>query len=63
MFPLKSFDNFYPEDGCSEGLDAFIIFLKERQTQVHQNRERQNTKAHEAPGYNSVIISYWVTVL
>ena len=28
MFPPKYFDNFSPEGGCSEGLDAFRFFLK-----------------------------------
>ena len=34
MFPLKSFDNFSPEEGgCSEGLDALVqIFLKQGRT-------------------------------
>ena len=27
MFPPKSFDNFPPEGGCSEGLEAFRFFL------------------------------------
>ena len=27
MFPTKSFDNFPPKGGCSEGLDAFRFFL------------------------------------
>ena len=27
MFPPKSFDNFPPEAGCSEGLDAFRFFF------------------------------------
>ena len=27
MFPRKPFDNFPPEGGSSEGLDAFIFFL------------------------------------
>ena len=27
MFPPKSYDNFSPESGCSEGLDAFRFFL------------------------------------
>ena len=28
MFPPKPFDNFPPEGGCSEGLGAYIFFLK-----------------------------------
>ena len=28
MFPPKSFDNFPPGGGCSEGLDEFRFFLK-----------------------------------
>ena len=28
MFPPKHFDNFPPEGGCSEGLDAFRYFFK-----------------------------------
>ena len=28
MFPPKPFDNFPPEDGCSEGLDAFRCVFK-----------------------------------
>ena len=28
LFPPKYFDNFPPEGGCSEGLDAFKNFLK-----------------------------------
>ena len=28
MFPPKSADNFPPEGGCSEGLDAFRFFFK-----------------------------------
>ena len=27
MFPPKPLDNFSPEGGCSEGLDAFRFFL------------------------------------
>ena len=30
MFPPKSFDNFPPQDGCSEGSDMLRIFLRLR---------------------------------
>ena len=44
MFPRKYFDNFSPEGGCSERFRCVQIFLK------------PETKIHEEPGYNSVML-------
>ena len=35
MFPTKSLDNFPPEGGCSEGLNAFRFFLKWPEHIIH----------------------------
>ena len=37
MFPPKRFDNFFPSEGCSEGLDTFIFFVK-----LQSMRKRQS---------------------
>ena len=42
MFPPKYFDNFSPEGGCSEGLDAFRFFLMDAATEIARNPVSQD---------------------
>ena len=47
MFPPKPFDNFPPdaEGGCSEGLDAFRFFLKQKKY-FHQQPTNRSRRAY-----------------
>ena len=50
MFPPKPLDNFPPEGGCSEGLDAFRFFLNTaKNTQIQTATDAADEiDAHEA---------------
>ena len=48
MFPPKPLDIFFPEGGCSEGLDAFRFFFKKMSLRQSTTPVAPSDKALEA---------------
>ena len=62
MFPPKSLDKFFPEYGCSEGLDDVHIFLKRLQSSTAKlynkehkinDRKKENKNKKQRSGRKS----------